>query len=124
MINKDKITSPALHASDCSSSLDNIVSKWRIRCYNYDIVHTARSLYFHRYILSVETAGGSYSAGWFRTKKDALYCRRNEWTGRDFRVYDKWESVDLEMLDDMKTLVKLLKWRDYSSIHDAPLSFN
>jgi hypothetical protein len=102
--------------------LNDIVSKYRGLCYGYDIIHSARALYFYRYQLSVNTAGGSYTAGWFRTKKDAHACRKSEWAGRDYRIYDKWKSVEKAMLDDTKTLARLLKWRDYNSIHDAPLS--
>jgi len=104
----------------------NITSKWHRRYQSicYDIVHASRSLYFHRYQLSVVTTGGSYSAGWFRTKKDAHECRRRSWPGRPYRIYDKWNSVDQEMLNDMKTLAKLLKWRGYCDIHSAPLNLS
>ena len=119
---KDQATAAPRERHCSSALLDDIISKHRRSCYGYDIVHSARSLYFHRYELSVETAGGSYTAGWFRTKKDAHECRKSKWANRDFRIYDKWKSVNQEMLDDMKTLAKLLNWRNYSNIHDAPLS--
>jgi len=101
-----------------------IVSKWRSRVYGHDIVHSSRSLYFHRYQLSVDTAGGSYTAGWFRTKKELRECGRKKWAGRAYRVYDKWKSVEPEMLTDMKSLAILLGWCNYSNIHDAPLDLS
>jgi hypothetical protein len=111
--------------SNCSPSslINGIALKWRRRySREYDVIHRARALYFYRWELKVDTAGGIYSARSFRVKSDLHQYRRSQWRGRQFWVYDCWSRETPEMLADMKVLAKLLGWKNYTSIHDAPLA--
>lgn len=109
--------------SNKEAQLSSIVAKWRRRyTFNYDVAHSARALFFYRWELHIDTAGGTYLAGGFRTKAALHADRQANWGGRKFWVHDHWRSVPTELLNDTKALAKLLGWRRCSNIHSAPLS--
>lgn len=87
---------------------EQIVKKYKP---HYDIVFYARSAYFRRYALSVDTAGGYWTAGWFRTKAEAVKCAKNKYLKRDFTIYDEWDSIAKPILNDMKFIMSYLKLR-------------
>ena len=78
---------------------------------HYDIVFYARSAYFNRYALSIDTAGGYWTAGWFRTKTEAVKYRKNKYPNYSFEIYDGWKSIIKPILDDMKFIMSYLKLR-------------
>lgn len=104
-----------------AKKINEIRSKWRNRySFNYDIVFHARAMYFYRWELKVDTAGGIYSARSFRIKSDLNKYRLENWKGRKFWINDCWLRASSETLADMKTLARLFKWRNYENLHDAP----
>jgi hypothetical protein len=78
---------------------------------NYDIVFYARSAYLSRYTLSVDTAGGYWTAGWFKTKAEAVKYRKEKYPSLSFEIYDGWKSIAKPILDDMKFIMSYLKFR-------------
>lgn len=127
MLDRGRVKADKSNGCGCSPKdvVEGIVAKWRCRyTYDSDFAHTARSKFFHRYELSVDTAGGSYTAGWFRTKTELHLHRRRHWHDRSYEIYDTWSWTDPEVLADTKALAKHLGWRRYSNIHEAPLSLS
>lgn len=77
----------------------------------FNIVSLAKSAYFDRYTLSVDTAGKWLIAGRFRTKSEAVKYRKDNYPNRSFMIDDKWDAIAKPILDDMKFIMSYLKLR-------------
>ncbi len=105
-----------------NSKLSSIIKKHGNGPYCYNIVFNARKCHFRRWKLMIDTAGGYWTVGSFRTKKDLHKERISNWSGRLFTITDEWLSVQPELLADYKKIAKLLKWSKCENIFEAKLS--
>lgn len=88
--------------------LQQIIDKYKRS--NYDIVFYAKSFLKHRYELTGDTAGGTFTYGAFRFKKDAIKYAKEKKVSNP-KIYDSWKSCRSDLLKDVKVVIRLLKLR-------------
>ena len=88
--------------------LQQIIDKYKR--HHYDIIFYANCFLNHRYCLIEDNAGGRYTLRYFRFIKDAKkYARFHKF--KDFSIYDSWKGTIPSLLEDVKTVIRLLKLR-------------
>jgi hypothetical protein len=83
------------------------IEKLKRQVWPMDLAFYARAAFRSRFTLSVDSAGGTFTAGWFPTRTQAMSAYRKRWKGRRYTIHDSFKSTRPELLKAFKRFVKL-----------------